>query len=141
MKKLLFLAMTISMALILPAERAHAQQLPALPLISTGNSLAKDTVTNTGNKILMLSYRGAINAIGITVDVTKISGTLGGTLIPVCSNDGVNFYAAGSGTLTVTDVAAQGTAFSPPLGFAYYGVKWTGTGTMSGSFIAKINGK
>lgn len=133
--------MSLTLAFVLPTVKTDAQQLPALPLISTGNSLAKDTVSNTAAKILMLSYKGCTTPIGITVDITKISGTLAGTLIPVCSNDGISFYPAGTGTFAVTDLATQGTAFSPPLGFAYYGVKWTGTGTMSGSLIAKINGK
>ncbi len=107
-------------------------------LISTNNGTSKDTVTNTGNRILMANTVGYKATIGIQVDVTKISGTLGGTLIPVASNDGVTFYAAGSGSLTVTDVASQGILFAPPLGYKYYGVKWTGTGTMAGSFVATM---
>lgn len=133
------IAMAMSFA---PTQKTEAQNSPVLSLISTGNSLAKDTVTNTAAKVLMVGFRGGYTTvIGITVDIVKISGTLGGTIIPVCSNDGVNFYAAGAGTFTATDVTNQGVSFSPPAGFAYYGVRWTGTGTMSGSIVAKINGK
>lgn len=126
------LPLVIAIAAVLPS------QAQVMSLISTSNGTGKDTVTNAATKVLGKVLPGNKATIAIQVDITKISGTLGGTLIPVASNDGVNWYAAGSGSLTVTDVASQGILFSPPLGFAYYGVKWTGTGTMSGSFVAKI---
>ena len=79
----------------------------------------------------------------MTVNITKISGTLGGTLIPVASNDGVNFYditgfTTQDAAFTVTDVVSQGKAYQCKLGYQYYGVRWTGTGTMSGSFTATL---
>lgn len=123
-----------------PTEKTDAQTLQ-INLVSTTNSLTRDTVTNAGVVILQAPVRGRTEQIGIQVTITKISGTLGGTLIPVASNDGTNFYAAGAGTLTVADVASQGILFAPPLGYAYYGVRWTGTGTMAGSFIAKLVAK
>lgn len=137
MKKILLAGLMVAiaaMAVFIP-EKSEAQ---VINLISTGNSLARDTVTNTAAKNLVTILKGYKATVGIQVDVTKISGTLAGTLIPVCSNDGVNYYAAGAGTFTVTDVASQGVLFAPPLGYVYYGVRWTGTGTMSGSFVAKL---
>lgn len=116
-------------------ENSQAQ---SISLISTSNSLARDTVTNTAAKNLVTILKGYKATIGIQVDVTKISGTLGGTIIPVASNDGVTYYAAGAGTFSVTDVTSQGILFAPPQGYAYYGVRWTGTGTMSGSIVAKL---
>lgn len=136
MRKFLFLGIVAVFALAtLAPAKAEAQ---TISLISTSNGLARDTVTNTGVKRLTTVLKGYRATIGIQVDITKTSGTLGGTLIPVASNDGVTWYAAGSGTLTVTDVASQGILFAPPLGYAYYGVQWTGTGTMAGSFVAKL---
>jgi len=136
MKKILFLgiAALIALATLAPAK-AEAQ---TVSLVSTSNGLTKDTVTNTAAKILAKQVAGYKATVTIQIDITKISGTLGGTLIPVGSNDGVKWYAAGSSTFSVTDVASQGTLFAPPLGYAYYGVQWTGTGTMSGSFVAKL---
>jgi hypothetical protein len=105
---------------------------------NTGNGLALDTVTNTAVKHMAIGAPGVAASITIQVNVTKISGTLGGTIIPVASNDGVSYYANGSGTFTVTDVPSQGINFSVPVGWRYYGVRWTGTGTMSGSVSAKL---
>lgn len=135
MKKYIVLSSLLCLAFAFaPTQESKAQS----SLISTTNGLARDTVTNTGSKILMLNTVGYKATVGIQVDVLKISGTLAGTLIPVASNDGVTFYAAGAGTMTITDVANQGILFAPPLGYKYYGVKWTGTGTMVGSFVATI---
>lgn len=131
----LALPLIIALAMILPAVSTQAQ---VMSLISTGNGLARDTVTNAGVKNLVKVLPSNKATIAIQVDITKISGTLAGTVIPVASNDGVTFYAAGSSSFTVTDVASQGVLFNPPLGFAYYGVRWTGTGSMAGSFVAKI---
>lgn len=133
MKKFLVICLLAVTALIAPTIQAQT-----IGLVSTTNSLKIDTVSNTGVRVLQTQLTGNKATVTIQVDVTKISGTLGGTLIPVGSNDGVKWYAAGSGTFTVTDVASQGVNFSPPLGFGYYGVQWTGTGTMSGSFKATL---
>lgn len=106
------------------------------------NGYVRDTVSNTGVKYLTsvtpvpagFTYRATVT---VQVDITKISGTLGGTLIPVGSNDGVSFYAL-TGSLTVADIASQGIVFACTTGYKHYGVKWTGTGTMSGSFVTKL---
>lgn len=142
MKKYLFLcSIMFAFALaISPTIKTEAQTLQ-INLVSTNNSLTRDTVTNTGAILLVAPVRGRTEQVGIQVTCTKISGTVAGTIIPVASNDGVNFYAAGAGTFTATDVASQGILFAPPLGYAYYGVRWTGAGTMSASLIAKLVAK
>lgn len=136
MKKYLIIGSLLAFACMAFAPARSQAQVTSL--VSTNNGLTKDTVTNTGVRRLTTKVVGYRATIGIQVDVTKISGTLGGTLIPVASNDGVTWYAAGSGTMTITDVASQGILFTPPLGYQYYGVQWTGTGTMAGSFVAKL---
>jgi hypothetical protein len=146
MKKFLklftFMAMALSLMLTLPAVHSQAQSTLISPVY--GNSL--DTVTNTGVKVLWLQLQGYRETVTATINITKISGTLGGTLIPIASNDGVNFYQTAAITTadtayTVTNVAAQGKNYNFPRGYAYYGVQWTGTGTMSGSFNGKLIGR
>lgn len=135
MKKLVILTLLAAVALIIPSV-TNAQ---TLSLVSTNNSLTIDTTTNAGVRVLAKVVPGNKATVTIQVDVTKISGTLGGTIIPVASNDGVKWYANGTASFTVTDVASQGVNFASfPLGWAYYGVQWTGTGTMSGSFKATL---
>jgi hypothetical protein len=133
MKKILFLIMLATVFIAALPQKTEAQT----SLISAGNSLARDTVTNTAAKSWLGQFAGYHSTVTIQVDITKISGTLAGSLTVVASNDGVTYQAIGS-AFTVTDVASQSTNFSPTLGFRYYGVKWTGTGTMSGSLVAKL---
>src|SRR5579885_2746602 len=139
MKKIMFLLASV---LCVAVTNVSAQT----SLISTGNSLTRDTVTNTGVKTLTARVVGNPTYVTIQVDVTKISGTLGGTLIPVASNDGVTFYDISNLTTetrdtayTVTNTTSQGYAYRLKPGFRYYGVRWTGTGTMSGSFVGSLN--
>lgn len=144
MKKFLFIASF----LVIAGLSAFSQSVVNLPLISTGNSLARDTVTNTATKVWMKPIGLAHAAYGIQVVITNISGTLGGTLTPVVSNDGVTFSAVptvtgqnGVAAYTVTTAATQSVCFTPPNGFLYYGVSWVGTGTMSGSLVARLVAK
>ncbi|HEY4288265.1 MAG TPA: hypothetical protein VGN00_14270 [Puia sp.] len=134
MRKFVLSLFIAAIAFFSPPLQSQAQ----VSLISTGNSLAKDTVSGTGVKILATRVPGYQATVGIQVNVTKISGTLAGTILPVASIDGVTYFPAGSGTFTATDVTSQGVLFAPPLGYLYYGVQWTGTGTMSGSITAKL---
>ena len=129
------MALLFSASMFVPSSEAKAQ---TVSLISTTNSLPKDTVTNTAAKQWVTTVKGYQATIGIQVDVAKLTGTLAGTLIPIASLDGVTYYAAGTGTMTITDVAAQGILFAPPLGYNYYGVRWTGSGTMTGTLVAKL---
>lgn len=106
----------------------------------TGNGLARDTVTNTAVKWFAAPYNfvGSQALVTIQVDLTKISGTLGGTIVPVASNNGVGYGIAGSASYTVLDQTSQTAVISAPAGFNYYGFRWTGTGTMSGSAVGTI---
>lgn len=110
-------------------------------------SLTSDTVTNTGT-VTLTSPRvpgvGALNTL-VYVSVTKISGTVGGTLTLMGSVDGTNFKAlvaietqTALATITATDGS---TTYGWRLNgnhYPYYRVSWTGTGTMSASFTAKV---
>lgn len=135
MKKFFLLASILSLAFMVTQAQVS--------LISPTYGNAKDTVTNTASKVLWVKVTGYKETITATINITKISGTLAGTLIPIVSNDGVNFYngtgaALSDSAITVTDVASQGKAFQFKRGYQYYGVQWTGSGTMSGSFTGKL---
>lgn len=110
-------------------------------------SVTSDTVTNTGTVYLTTPRISNAPATSTTiwVAVTKISGTVGGTITLQGSLDGTNFKAINTvdtqtalATITATDASNTyhwRLAGSP---FLYYRVSWTGTGTMAASFRAQI---
>jgi hypothetical protein len=108
-------------------------------------TLTVDTVTNGGTSFLTSKKTWGNGNVTITVNVTKISGTVGGTITLQGSDTGetANFKAlntletqTGLATVTATDAT---NAYSWRLNgnpYQYYRVSWTGTGTMSASFSA-----
>jgi hypothetical protein len=114
---------------------------------SLGTNLQTDTVTNTGTATVtcrLLERRTHTSEV-IWVVVTKISGTVGGTITLQGSMDGTTFKALNTNdtatalaTFTATD--ATNTYHWRLLGggFNYYRVSWTGTGTMAATVAAKI---
>lgn len=129
--------MVLAVALSTVAVKSKAQ----IALVSPTYDNTKDTVTNTASKVLWKQVNGYKETVTIAVNVTSISGTLGGTIVPIASNDGTNFYdisTVSKDTFTVTNTATQGKAYYLQRGYKYYGVKWTGTGTMSGSFTGTL---
>jgi len=121
-------------AVLLISVSATAQQAPRLlTTTSYGNSL--DTVVNAGAKVTTPSLGVVSNfGKGVTahVIVTKISGTVGGTLALQGSLDGTNWSTIGSAS-TPTDATAN-YSFNTTVGWRYYRISYTGTGTMSASF-------
>ncbi len=112
-----------------------------------GTRLTLDTVSNTGTSYVTTPVisNAAATSTTVWITVTKISGTVGGTISLLGSFDGTNFKAINTvdtqtalATITATDASntyhyrLQG---SP---FPYYRVSWTGTGTMSASFRAQF---
>jgi hypothetical protein len=111
------------------------------PLLSTTSGNALDTVTNTGVRIMALNTVGYKETVTATVVITKISGTQGGTMVPVASNDGTNWHdisQISKDTVTVPNQASYVKGYSFQRGWKWYGVQWTGTGTMSGSISGKL---
>ena len=110
-------------------------------------NVTSDTVTNTGTVYLTTPRisNAPPTSTTIWVAVTKISGTVGGTITLQGSLDGTNFKAINTvdtqtalATITATDASNTyhwRLAGSP---FLYYRVSWTGTGTMAASFRAQI---
>lgn len=128
--------------------------------------LTVDTVDNTEAIVKYSKVTQSHTAISMQAVITKISGTVGGTVIPVASNDGVNWVnisrasiaantlrPAYKDTLTpanqttntklwvfsnATAVDGQTPGYGP---YLYYGIQYTGTGTMSAKFQGYIIGR
>jgi hypothetical protein len=109
-------------------------------------SLTSDTVTNTGT-VTLTSARvpalGGLNTL-VYVSITKISGTVGGTLTLMGSVDGTNFKALTTietqtalATITAADASSTYGWRLNGNHYPYYRVSYTGTGTMAASFTAK----
>jgi len=142
MKKYIFLFVAI---LGLAAFESKAQTFDFLNALSPYAAL--DTVTNSGTSYITTAVVSPAPAVTSTiwVSVTKISGTVGGTITLQGSLDGTNFkalYTLNTATALPTFTATDATntyhwiiTGSP---MRYYRVSWTGTGTMSASFSAKL---
>jgi hypothetical protein len=127
MKKLLFIAFLFA------GLSAFAQKPKLMTTTSYLNTL--DTVTNAGSKstsTLTASgwYYGA--SVSAHVIVTKISGTVGGSIGLYGSMDGTNWTLCETAT-TATDATAN-YYINTTKRYYYYKIQWTGTGTMSASF-------
>jgi pheromone shutdown protein TraB len=113
-------------------------------LLST-YSLSTDTVTNAGTSYLTVQNKGEAGATTIQVNVTKVSGTVGGTISLLGSLDGTNFKALNTeetqtalATITATDANNVYHWRLNGNPFLYYRVSWTGTGTMVATFSASL---
>lgn len=122
--------------------QSKAQVTAATTMRANATHVATDTVVNTGVKYQYTSYKATATPIVSLADlsiqfvITKISGTVGGSVVLQGSLDNVNFVNIGS-AFTPTDVAAQSGSFLLPLhGYLYYRVSYTGTGTMSAKLVS-----
>lgn len=114
---------------------------------TTYNTLLTDTVTNTGTaSITSPRVAGGGTSVTLYAILTKISGTVAGTVTVLGSLDGTNYKAiptaesqTAMATATATDVASQNFTWhlrSNP--YTYYRIQWAGAGTMSATIAAKI---
>jgi len=110
-------------------------------------SVTSDTVANSGTAFLSTVAISPAPATTTTiwVGVTKISGTVGGTITLQGSIDGTNWKAMNTpntatalATFTATDASNTYHWVISGSPMPYYRVSWTGTGTMSASFTAKL---
>lgn len=141
MKKFIFLF--AGLVALLAAPKAKAQVYSLL----SPYSITSDTVTNTATAYLSTAAISPAPATTTTVwvAVTKISGTVGGTITLQGSLDGTNWKALNQpnsatalATFTATDTSNTYHWIISGSPFVYYRVSWTGTGTMSASFTAKL---
>lgn len=105
----------------------------------------KDTVVDTGSGALFSKRIGGAGAVTIQVNVTKVSGTVGGTISLQGSLDGTNYKALNTeetqtalATITATDASNVYHWRLSKSPFLYYKVNWVGTGTMNATFTASI---
>jgi hypothetical protein len=104
-----------------------------------------DTVTNTGSGALLSKRISGPGTVTIQVNVTKVSGTVGGTISLQGSLDGTNYKALNTeetqtalATITATDASNIYHWRLSKSPFIYYRVSWVGTGTMVATFTASI---
>lgn len=141
MKKFIFLFV----ALLGIATISQGQVYSFVSPFAASNGV--DTVTNTGTAYLSTVAISPAPAVTTTVwvAVTKISGTVGGTITLQGSIDGTNWKALNTpntatalATFTAADASATYHWIISGSPMPYYRVSWTGTGTMSASFTAKL---
>jgi len=102
-------------------------------------SLTSDTTTNTGTSYVTLPVQNWYNTVTIQSVVTKISGTVAGTVTLQGSVDGTNFVTVSSSYADVTSYSPTDVATSSKLfvvtgsPYRYYRLSYTGAGTMSAS--------
>lgn len=158
MKKIITLS--ILSVFLMASTIASAQKVTAAsPLVggTYGNTI--DTVDNTESITKYIKVENSHRAMSIQVVVTKISGTVAGTVRLMGSNDGTNFVDISSpsiaisalrpaytDTLTCTNVTTNTKIWDIPLNgvkgsnvpyfpqYLYYGLNYTGSGTMSAKF-------
>lgn len=97
-------------------------------LVMTGS----DTIVDAG----VVSVSQTLNVHHVMTSfqavVTKVSGTVAGTVILEASLDGTNFVAVSTDTLNLTNVATNTKLwYVADAPFKYYRLKGTGSGTMA----------
>ena len=138
------------LGLLLCVAGIAAQAQASQSLLSTPYLLTRDTVVNTAT-VTLTSKRVPTTAganVTVYIAVTKISGTVGGTITLMGSVDGTNFKAINTvdtqtalATITATDASNTYHWRLNGNPFPYYRVSWTGTGTMSASFVSSLQAR
>lgn len=115
----------MAVSLIAISTASQAQSTTTIPLT------AGDTTVNTGTAAKVIHITGSPAGVSVTVILTKISGTNGGTVGVYGGPDNSNYDLIGS-AYTVTTASSQSKTFylTAPLP-EYIKVLETGTGTMS----------
>jgi hypothetical protein len=102
-------------------------------------SLTSDTTDNTGVSYVGLGVEKWYERVTIQSVVTKISGTVAGTVTLQGSIDGTNYVTVNSSYADVTSYSPTNVATSSKLfvvtgsPYRYYRLSYTGAGTMSAS--------
>lgn len=134
MKKLMFIALLFAALGAVAQPNAYV-----LKKHFANTDVSLDTVTNTGTNYLgnLTLIPGGRSSVSVVVTVTKVSGTVAGTLTLQGSYDGTVFFAlnaAESQTALATKTAADASGvyhwWLKANPFPYYRVSWTGAGTM-----------
>ena len=109
--------------------------------------IASDTAVNTTPTFLSSAAIAPAPAVTSTIEVsvTKLTGTVAGTITLQGSMNGTSWKALNTpntvtalATHTATDASATYHWIITGSPFPYYRVSWTGVGTMTASFTAKL---
>lgn len=113
-------------------------RLPAnAPNMLSSFGLTSDTCTNTATTYVEIPVTQTYNRLSIQCVVTKISGTVAGTVTVQGSNDGTNFVTVNSSYITATTLAPTDQTTNTKMfvitgsPYKYYRLSYTGSGTMS----------
>jgi hypothetical protein len=101
-----------------------------------------DTIVDTGAISVTQTLKNGYAAATFQAVVTKVSGTVGGTVVLEASNDGVNYSVISNDTLQLSNVSINTKLWNVPNApYKYYRLRGNGTGTMaaiiSGYCVAK----
>lgn len=102
-------------------------------------SAVSDTTTNTATSYVSLPVQNWYNTVSIQSVVTKISGTVAGTVTLQGSLDGTNYESVSASYADVVSYVPTNVATSTKLfvvtgsPYRYYRLSYTGAGTMSAS--------
>lgn len=91
-----------------------------------------DTIVDAATVSVSQKITTSLNVISFQAVVTKLSGTVAGTVILQASNDAVNYVDISTDTLTLTDVTTNTFLWSVTSApYQFYRLTGLGTGTMS----------
>jgi acid phosphatase class B len=132
MKKIFTVIFAIGVFMALAFSSSHAQ---TVTMTNSG-----DTIVNTATEACSLKVVNSYKAVTVHALITKISGTVGGTLTLQGGIDGTTYVTVdtasltteGASTFTPTNVASQSKVWimnGAP--YLWYKLSYTGTGTMS----------
>ena len=139
MKKLFLSALM----LIAIGVNAQAPSGPAITnlgnMLSTPTHAVIDTITNAVAKSQYAIVKGTNQHVTVQSTLTKISGTVAGTVKLQGSVDGVVYNdVPGTSAFTLTDVSSQNCSFSSiPSLFQYYRILVTPSGTQSTKIVSR----
>lgn len=113
-----------------------SRSIPSANMLSS-YGLTSDTCTNAATTYLGITVTQGYNRISMQAVVTKISGTVAGTVTLQGSEDGTNFITVNSSYVTATTLAPTDQATNTKMfivtgcPYKYYRFSYTGSGTMS----------
>ena len=129
----------IALVLVLLTATSLFAQSTTQNFISKYNGTVEDTVVNTTAKtIASPKIESFYDLVGVEVRITKVSGTVAGTLRLFGSYDGTNWVRVNaSDSLIVPNTATAYKSFTvTSYPYRYLGVTYTPTGTMSAKMRA-----
>lgn len=138
MKKILFIVFAFALCL----DVSFGQSTASASTMTTVGSPVINTATVTSTLKVTDTYK----QVTVQAIITKVSGTIAGTLTLQGSLDGVNYFTiptaatvAGAATYTATDVATQSATFIVNGSSAlFFRVSYTGTGTMNATVVSYL---